>query len=328
MRRPTLSVFLPNYNHARYLPVALEAILSQSWPADEVIVVDDASTDDSLDILTTLARRDSRLRLVCNTENQGVIASANRGIDHCRGDYVYGAAADDEVLPGFFETALGMLSEHPQAGLCCGFPSYVEVNGRQGRFVADDPQWSDRPCYMSPRQLVECFRRRRNGARVGRSIYSPATISRRESLIAAGKYLPQLHWQADFFANHTIALRQGICYVPRTMSLFFKRPEAYSGRGRQDAALQQRIGAALAKLLLSPQFSDVCVAYLAAELMVPQQRDDPRWAPIFRQVEAYLTAPIESLDHHVPRPHFDRERTVGDRSPEAPSTGARNQPAP
>lgn len=312
MVRPTLSVFLPNYNHARHLPVALEAILAQSWPADEVIVVDDGSTDYSLDVLTQFARRDSRLRVVCNPHNQGVIAAGNRGIDLCQGDYIYGAAADDEVLPGFFETALGMLSQHPQAGLCCGFPSYVEVTGRQGRFVPDDPQWSDRPCYLSPRQMVDRFRRRNKGARVGRSIYSPATICRRASLLAAGKYLPQLHWQADFFANHTIALREGVCYVPRTMSLFFKRAEAYSGRGRQDRQLSQRIGAGLAQLLLSQEYSDVCIPYLAAGLMAPQNPHDPRWAPVLAAVERYLassaeaaTEPlIKSPDSGAPRPHF------------------------
>lgn len=316
MARPTLSVFLPNYNHARFLPVALRAILSQSRPPDEVIVVDDASTDESLEVLTQWARQDSRLRVVCNPANQGVIASANRAIDLCRGDYVYGAAADDEVLPGFFETALDMLQRYPQAGLCCGFPSYVEVTGATGRFVPDDPGWADRPCYLSPREMVERFRRRREGARVGRSIYSPATICRRASLLAAGKYLPELHWQADFFANHTIALREGICYVPRTMSLFFKRSEAYSGRGRQDRELQRQIGAALARLLRSPQFADVCVPYLAAELMAIQQPDDPRWAPILAEVAEYLAVPAaeSSLSESpsppaaphggMPAPHF------------------------
>ena len=59
MTRPKLSVILPNYNHSRYLPLCLQSILDQSWPADEIIVVDDASTDHTAEIARLFARRDA-----------------------------------------------------------------------------------------------------------------------------------------------------------------------------------------------------------------------------------------------------------------------------
>ena len=63
---PTLSVVLPNYNHARYLPRALDALLSQELPADEIIVVDDCSTDASQEIVSRYEARYPSIRLVAN----------------------------------------------------------------------------------------------------------------------------------------------------------------------------------------------------------------------------------------------------------------------
>ena len=51
MKRPTLSIVVPNYNHGHYLPECLDSILSQSWPPDELIVIDEASTDNSVAVI-------------------------------------------------------------------------------------------------------------------------------------------------------------------------------------------------------------------------------------------------------------------------------------
>jgi len=78
MPEPTLTAGFPNYNHSHYLPQAIEAILSQSRPPDEFIIVDDASTDNSVEIIESYARQDSRLRLVRHEHNQGAVASLDR----------------------------------------------------------------------------------------------------------------------------------------------------------------------------------------------------------------------------------------------------------
>lgn len=89
--RPTLCVLMPNYNHARFLPESLEAILAQSYPPLEVIVLDDASTDNSVEVIESFLRRDPRVRLVRNERNVGVERSVNRLVEmpytdgHCYG---------------------------------------------------------------------------------------------------------------------------------------------------------------------------------------------------------------------------------------------------
>src|SRR5882762_8012778 len=115
MARPTLSVIVPNYNHAQYLPVCLPAILNQSVPALEVIVVDDASTDNSVEVLKAFAQKYSSLRFYRNDQNRGVNYNLNFGLSVAKGDFVFFPGADDEVMPGLFEKSLTLLQQYPKA---------------------------------------------------------------------------------------------------------------------------------------------------------------------------------------------------------------------
>src|SRR5258708_5173204 len=102
MREPMLSVVLPNYNHAQYLSNAIDAISGQSRSPDEIIVIDDASTDDSRDILAQYQTRHPNLIVLFNEQNFGALSALQRGLRVARGRYIYFAAADDQILPGFF----------------------------------------------------------------------------------------------------------------------------------------------------------------------------------------------------------------------------------
>ncbi len=101
MSGSTLSVFVMNYNHADFLREALGSIVAQSFKPLELIVVDDASTDNSREVIESFARRNPNIRLICNERNIGAVRSAIRPMDVACGDYVCGVAADDLVAPGF-----------------------------------------------------------------------------------------------------------------------------------------------------------------------------------------------------------------------------------
>jgi len=90
-----LSVVLPVYNAARFLPEAIASISAQTLAAFEVIAVDDGSTDDSAAILTDWARSDHRVRIVRHATNQHVASALNTGLAHASGPLVIRADADD-----------------------------------------------------------------------------------------------------------------------------------------------------------------------------------------------------------------------------------------
>ena len=121
-----LSVIMPNYNYGHYIEEALEAIFKQSFSPQEVIVIDDGSTDNSVAIIERLMKKHANLRLLKNDKNMGIIYSVNRALKTVAGKYLYATAADDKVLPGFFEKSMNLLLKYPQAALCCADTRVLE----------------------------------------------------------------------------------------------------------------------------------------------------------------------------------------------------------
>src|ERR1700756_5018477 len=92
---PTVSVIVPNYNHARFLPKRIDSILRQSFQDFELILLDDCSTDDSRSILSQHAS-DPRVRIEFNQVNSGSpFKQWNRGVGLARGQYIWIAESDD-----------------------------------------------------------------------------------------------------------------------------------------------------------------------------------------------------------------------------------------
>src|SRR2546423_825465 len=102
MASQLLSVVVPNFNHARFLPHALGALLTQTRPADELIIIDDASTDDSVGIIRSFLPQHPNCIFLQNEENLGVVRCMNIGLRMARGSSLVFAAADDVVYPDFF----------------------------------------------------------------------------------------------------------------------------------------------------------------------------------------------------------------------------------
>ncbi len=125
---PRLSVLMPMYNAAAHLPAAIESILAQTFTDFELLLIDDASTDHSLQIAETYRQRDPRLRVVANPQNQGVGALRNQGLELARGDYLAYMDADDVSLPERLAAQVAYLDEHPEVSVC---GTWVRLLGEQ-----------------------------------------------------------------------------------------------------------------------------------------------------------------------------------------------------
>lgn len=95
-----ISVIIPVYNAEPYLPHCLDSVLGSTYSDFELLLINDGSTDRSLEICTEYARRDSRVRLF-SQENQGVSAARNRGLEECAGEWIVFVDADDVISPDF-----------------------------------------------------------------------------------------------------------------------------------------------------------------------------------------------------------------------------------
>lgn len=205
-----LSVILTNYNHARFLPAALDALFAQTRPADELIIIDDASTDHSIEVIAPFLERCAAARLVRNPVNLGCQPNLNRAIAMVRGDIVYFAAADDVTYPRLFERGISLLAAHPQAGLMSARSDIMAENGQIIHVLATPMPLSE-PGFIPPEAAARLLMRD-DGWFTGNT-----TLYRREFLAAAGGFREELESFADGYVSRILALRHGACFSPEIL---------------------------------------------------------------------------------------------------------------
>jgi glycosyltransferase involved in cell wall biosynthesis len=206
-----LSVVIPNYNHSAYLRASLEGVLAQARGADEIIVVDDASTDDSFAVASSFLDRHPNFRLVQNSRNLGCVPTLNRGLALARGSIVYFGAADDLTYPMLFARGVALLDAHPQAALFSARSDLISANGDQLGVMPTPvplraPGLIDRPAVA--RTLM-----REDGWFMGNT-----TIYRRSLLLSLGGFPEDLGSFADGYVCRLLALRHGACYSPEVLA--------------------------------------------------------------------------------------------------------------
>lgn len=224
-----LSVVLPNYNHAALLPRALSALAAQRRPADEIVLVDDASTDDSLAVVERFAPRLPGLRVVALARNGGAAAAIARGLAEVTGELVYLAAADDVACPRLFARATAALEAHPAAALAAG---EAVLRDAAGRIMALRPviMPARRERFLDPSEVAALLRR------ADHFIVSVATVWRREAMLAAGGLDPVLGAMSDSFLARELALRHGFVFIPEVLGVWHVNPVSVSRAAASDPA--------------------------------------------------------------------------------------------
>jgi glycosyltransferase involved in cell wall biosynthesis len=217
-----LSVVIPNYNHGALIGKAIRAFAEQDPAPDEIIVVDDGSTDDSLARLEQLARVYPSLRVASLGKNQGAVAALNHGLRAAHGVYVNFGAADDQTHPGLFAATLGALQRHPSAAFACTEGLIVEVEGTRGPEYRPPVLPSFEEAFFPPAQVSELLRRTDNWILVG------TAVVRRDVIVEAGGFDPALRSFTDGLLFRQLALRHGFCFVPHVGMTWHVSPSGYS----------------------------------------------------------------------------------------------------
>jgi hypothetical protein len=169
---PSVSVLIPTYNYARFLPTAIESVLSQDFTDFELIVSDDASSDGSAEVIRRYAERDRRIRVHIHESNVGMVGNWNWSLRQARGTYVKFLFADDCLA---FRHSLGRLVSHlednPGAVLAASARLVIDEESRpvgiwnhlqtpgllQGRDVVARCLWNDGNLIGEPSAVL--FRR-------------------------------------------------------------------------------------------------------------------------------------------------------------------------
>jgi glycosyltransferase involved in cell wall biosynthesis len=240
-----LSVVLTSYNYARFLPAALTALAAQTRQPDELIVIDDCSSDDSVDVITSFLGRFAEARLVWNKNNLGTVANLNRGLELARGEIVYFAAADDIVYPRLLERGMELLKAHPEAALFSARSDVIDLHGVRETTLATAMPLRQ-PGFVDPAAIGRQLMRDDNW------LTGNTTLYRRDALAAAGGFAPDLGSFSDGYVSRLLAFRHGACYSPEVLGAWRRHSGGYAwsqttdwGRTQQlVAAVRQRMGTA------------------------------------------------------------------------------------
>lgn len=125
---PKISIVIPTYNRAYTLKRTINSILKQTFENYEIIVVDDASTDNTREVIKTII--DKRLKYICLNHNTKGTMPRNVGIEHCRGEYIAFLDSDDEWLPTKLEEQLKFISKIKEKNFLC-FTNVIKFDGEK-----------------------------------------------------------------------------------------------------------------------------------------------------------------------------------------------------
>jgi glycosyltransferase involved in cell wall biosynthesis len=153
---PRVSVGLPVYNGERYLALALDSLLGQTYGDFELIISDNASTDATEEICRSYAVRDHRIRYVRSSENRGAAWNFNNAFRLSSGEYFRWACYDDLCAPSHLETLVHELDASPAAVVLCY--TKTRVIGENGEFVEDYEDLLDLREETARRRLVHLLR--------------------------------------------------------------------------------------------------------------------------------------------------------------------------
>ena len=202
---------VPHYNYGSYLPVAVESALGQPGVIVELILVDDASNDGSLEVARRLAASDSRITLVEHARNMRHIRTYNDGLSRATGDYVVLLSADDALTPGSLSRSVALMETHPAVALV-----YGAVESFADTVPPHVPRRSWWQVWSGEQWVSRVAQRGRN------AIVNPEAVMRRSVFADIGGYDPDLPHAGDMYMWLQAAARGAVGFVGGPRQAFYR----------------------------------------------------------------------------------------------------------
>jgi glycosyltransferase involved in cell wall biosynthesis len=243
-----VSAVIANYNHSTYIGKAIESVLALGDCIDEFLILDDVSTDNSLDVIEKYAAFCQKIRILRNDKNQGVCRSFNRLFTEAGGTHILQLAADDYLIPENVFELIKLADKYPDAGIYFGDYYYDYVD--RGYQVLVYPGLKPASAFIPPEK---------SGRVLTGSVPSHVgNILNRQFLLKNNGYMEKHCHYTDAFVNCALALRHGFCYLPKPTGVMVMLPGSFANAGNHDWKIRKTmIMNILHTLKNDPQFSDL-----------------------------------------------------------------------
>ena len=178
----TISVLMAVFNGAQYLEATLQSILDQSFRNFELVIVDDASSDETPEILRKVSRFDSRVAVLTNPRNLKLASSLNRGLEACRSEYIARSDADDLYHPDRLRIQLDFMERNPKVGVVSSAFHRIDSSGNHLRTTIP-------PSRNGEIKQALLFRN---------CILHPGAMFRKSTVMDVGGYDPDFDYAEDY----------------------------------------------------------------------------------------------------------------------------------
>jgi glycosyltransferase involved in cell wall biosynthesis len=170
--KPLVSIVVPSYNHSKYIKETVLSIVNQTYPNIELIVIDDGSKDNSVEILKGLQKEFDFIFI--SRENRGLIATLNEGLSLAKGKYFCAVASDDVFMLNKIELQVIFMEKNPRYALCFGKMKIIDENSK---YVKDFKSKNVQSGFMFYKIFAKKF-----------IITAPTVMLRKSNLVESGGY--------------------------------------------------------------------------------------------------------------------------------------------
>jgi glycosyltransferase involved in cell wall biosynthesis len=255
--KPTIAVVIPNRNDAPTLATCLDSVIGQQIQADEVIVVDDQSTDNSLEVIREKVAMLPNAQLVVNPKQLGTMGALNVGLRHCHCDYVLFLSSNDYLVDGIFTRAKDCIAANGYPGIWSAMVWEVDADGLAPRLYPS-PAISLQGKLLSADQVIRWVHL------YGHWFTGITLVYERKTLIKCGGFDPRLKGLSDMFSALMVASLRGAYFVPEPLGVMRRHPGGLMWQTSKDLDRLDRIiqimarkGGALSPKLYTPDFAEL-----------------------------------------------------------------------
>lgn len=227
----SVDAIIPCYQYGHFLKECADSILKQCGPELRLLIIDDASTDDTAQVAEELVRSDPRVEFRRHSANHGHIATFNEGIAWAAADYMILLSADDYLMPGAIERSARLMDDNPTVGLTFG-GAIALYQGRE-EVVAPPPELGSGTKVLSGRDFIKL-----GGAR--NIVMAPSVMVRTSLQKKVGGYLPDLTHSGDMEMWLRFAAQGPVGFIDAIQAVYRRHSTNMSGGYSAEQDLLQR----------------------------------------------------------------------------------------
>ena len=229
---PTIAVIIPNYNHGHLIEKSILSTFQQSVPPDEIIVVDDGSTDDSVQRLTQLKHKIPMLKLIFFKENQGALRAGNIGAQNAKSEILMFRAADDILPPDSIKHGRDAFEKYPRSKIAFGEILFFRENTSEG--TVETLALSEETEFFPADSLLRLWKPDFN-------LPEPACFVKKSAFLEQGGLWEEAKWYSGWLCFTSIAFKHGLTFIPEVLNSFRLDANSYGTANLRNRKVQRDI---------------------------------------------------------------------------------------